>query len=551
MHLTISKKLYGLGLLGLVFTLAVGVTGVWGISQTAAGIDAVASTSSVIRNHIEASMFIDWTRTDVSKMLTASGDAQDAAASELANHLKLLNDRLNAALSFAHDPDTRATLEKEAALAAQYTGNASRISDLRAKPAQATQFLGPFLQGYQDLRNMMDATNDSLQAASKKTQARAEGVVSRSRITIIVFCIASSVLLLAIAFVIAHQINRRLAEIIRKLKFLAEGDLTQQVADEHHDELAEIAHSFNGSMEKFRGTIARVASSAEGVMAAVDGLREVSQLMSATSEQTTSQATIVSHNTSKVTETLQTVATSTEEMNSSIQEIAKSVGQAARVSNEAMQIATSTNKTVSKLGDASSEIGAVIKVITSIAQQTNLLALNATIEAARAGEAGKGFAVVANEVKELAKQTAKATEDISHKIEAIQLSTAESVDAISKIGEIIVQINEISRTVSHSVDEQNTTTNQIARNISDGARGSSEIASNISGVAQAAESTSRGAQDVQKATDGLKEMSVHLRQLVGQFKYEAHELSRDENDDPSDPLTARISEPEFSVATRA
>ncbi|HEX4001662.1 MAG TPA: methyl-accepting chemotaxis protein [Candidatus Acidoferrales bacterium] len=547
MHLTISKKLYGLGLLGLVFTLVVGVTGVWGITEVAAGLDAVSSTSSVIRNHIQASMFIDWSRTDISKMLTSSGDSQDTASSELANHLKLFNDRLSAAISFVQDPAMRATLDKEAALAAEYTSNASRISDLRAKPAEATQFLGPLLQGYRNLRDMIDATNDQLQTDSKNTAARARAVVAKARLTIIVFCIASSVLLLAIAFSITHQINRRLAEIIRKLKLFAEGDLTQQVADARRDELAEMARWFNDSMEKLRGAIARVASGAESILTAVDGLREVSQSMSANSEQTTSQANIVSHNTSKVTDTLQTVATSTEEMNSSIQEIAKNVGQAATVSNDAMQIVTSTNKTVSKLGDASLEIGAVIKVITSIAQQTNLLALNATIEAARAGEAGKGFAIVANEVKELAKQTAKATEDISHKIEAIQGSTAESVEAISKISEIIVQINEISRSVSHSIDEQNATTNQIARNISDGARGSSEIANNISGVALAAQSTSRGAQDVQKATEDLKQMSVRLQHLVGQFKYQAAEVRDGGDHDPAGSLPANISDPELAA----
>ncbi|HTW23198.1 MAG TPA: methyl-accepting chemotaxis protein [Candidatus Baltobacteraceae bacterium] len=550
MHFTISKKLYGLGLLGLISAIAVGITGVSGITEVASGLDAVSSTSSVIRNHIQASMFIDWSRTDISKMLTSSGDSQDTAASELTNHLKLFNDSLNAAAAAAEDPAVRATLDKESALAAQYTSNASKISDLRTKPSEAAQFLQPLLQGYRNLRDMIDTTNDQLQTDSKNTAAHARAVVAKARLTIIIFCIASSVLLLAIAFSIAHQINRRLAEIIRKLKIMAQGDLTQQVADKHHDELAEIARSFNDSMDKFRGTVARVASSASRVMTAVDGLREVSQLMSANSEQTTSQATIVSQNTSKVTDTLQTVATSTEQMNSSIQEIAKSVGQAATVSNDAMQIATSTNQTVSKLGDASQEIGAVIKVITSIAQQTNLLALNATIEAARAGEAGKGFAVVANEVKELAKQTAKATEDISHKIEAIQASTTESVEAITKIGEIIVQINEISRTVSHSIDEQNTTTQQISRNITDGARGSSEIATNISGVAQAAESTSRGAQDVQRATDGLKEMSVHLQQLVGQFKYEASENNHREHDDPSHPADAETPDRELSGAMR-
>jgi methyl-accepting chemotaxis protein len=173
---------------------------------------------------------------------------------------------------------------------------------------------------------------------------------------------------------------------------------------------------------------------------------------------------------------------------------------------------------VGKLGESSIEIGQVIKVITSIAQQTNLLALNATIEAARAGEAGKGFAVVANEVKELAKETAKATEDISRKIEAIQTDTKAAVEAIGTISGVIHQINDISSTIATAVEEQNATTNEMSRNVSEAAQGSGEITSNIAGVAQAAESTSRGAGDTQKASQQLVETSAELRRLVEQFK---------------------------------
>ena len=183
-----------------------------------------------------------------------------------------------------------------------------------------------------------------------------------------------------------------------------------------------------------------------------------------------------------------------------------------------MKVAETTTATVSKLGESSNEIGQVIKVITSIAQQTNLLALNATIEAARAGEAGKGFAVVANEVKELAKETAKATEDISRKIEAIQTDTKAAVDAIASISEVINQVNGISNTIATAVEEQNATTNEMARNVSEAAHGSGEITSNIAGVAQAAESTSRGASDTQKAAQQLVETSAELRRLVEQFK---------------------------------
>jgi len=243
-------------------------------------------------------------------------------------------------------------------------------------------------------------------------------------------------------------------------------------------------------------------------------LTSVSQQMASNSEETASQASVVSAAAEQVSRNVGTVASAAEEMQASIREIAKNANEAARVATAAVKVADKTNSTVSKLGESSAEIGNVIKVITSIAQQTNLLALNATIEAARAGEAGKGFAVVANEVKELAKQTARATEDIGRKIEAIQSDTKGAVEAIAQIGSIISQINDIQSSIASAVEEQTATTAEISRNVGEAALGSREIAHNVTGVAQAARSTTEGASNTMASAGELARMASDLQLLV-------------------------------------
>jgi methyl-accepting chemotaxis protein len=273
---------------------------------------------------------------------------------------------------------------------------------------------------------------------------------------------------------------------------------------------------------KLRGSLQtllkEIAQSATTLASAAQELTSVSQQMAANAEETAAQANVASAAAEQVSKNVSTVATGTEEMGASIREIAKSANEAARVATTAVKVADTTNVIVAKLGESSAEIGNVIKVITSIAQQTNLLALNATIEAARAGEAGKGFAVVANEVKELAKQTAKATEDISRKIEAIQGDTKGAVEAIAQIGKIINQINDIQNTIASAVEEQTATTGEISRNVSEAALGSSEIAENITGVAQAARSTTEGASNTKNSADELSRIALDLQKLVSEFK---------------------------------
>jgi len=265
-------------------------------------------------------------------------------------------------------------------------------------------------------------------------------------------------------------------------------------------------------------TMATVTQTAQTLASASEELSANSQQMVSNAEETSTQAGVVSAAAEQVSKNVQTVATGTEEMSASIKEIAKNAQDAAKVAATAVKAAETTTHTISKLGESSAEIGKVIKVITSIAQQTNLLALNATIEAARAGEAGKGFAVVANEVKELAKETAKATEDISQKIEAIQADTKSAVAAIAEISVVISKINDYQNTIASAVEEQTATTNEIGRNVSEAAKGSTEIASNITGVATAAKSTSTGASDTLKASEELSKMAANLQKTVAAAK---------------------------------
>ena len=258
----------------------------------------------------------------------------------------------------------------------------------------------------------------------------------------------------------------------------------------------------------------RVGGSADELTGQANELASVSHEMSSTAEETAAQAGVVSAAGEEVSHNVATVATAVEEMSASISEIAQQAGEAARITASAVAQAESTNATVGQLGAASAEIGKVVEVITSIAEQTNLLALNATIEAARAGEAGKGCAVVAGEVKELAKETAKATEEISSKIAAIQSETGSAVEAIGEVGQVIGRISDISSTIASAVEEQTATTTEISRNVSEAARGSADIAENVTAVAQAAQNTAAAAGSTQQTAATLSEVAAGLEAIV-------------------------------------
>lgn len=379
------------------------------------------------------------------------------------------------------------------------------------------------------LRTSMEKDVSDFAALQEKAkdEARNEQTATESRTTTLTVGMAFGALIVGVlvAVFVAHSITGAIARMVAMIQEIASNNLA--VADMEiasQDEIGRAGTALNQMKNNLAGVIQSIAATADHVASASEELSSTSQQITANSEETSTQAQVVSSASEQVNKNLQTVATGSEEMSASIKEIAKNAHESAKVATSAVKVAEDTNQIVGKLGESSTEIGQVIKVITSIAQQTNLLALNATIEAARAGEAGKGFAVVANEVKELAKQTAKATEDISRKIEAIQVDTKGAVGAISQIGEVIKQVNDISNTIATAVEEQNATTNEMARNVSEAAKASSEISKNISGVASAAQNTAQGSNESAKAAQSLAETSAKLRELVLQFKTDGGHL---------------------------
>ena len=298
--------------------------------------------------------------------------------------------------------------------------------------------------------------------------------------------------------------------LLARLRALGEGDLRDDAPISGADYEGQLGEALQRVIERFRGTVSGVGETAQVITAVTDEVGNYSRVLVEVMAKAAGEARIVSSSSDQLTSRVTAAASGSDGMASSIDEIARSAYQAAQTARSAVSVVEAANGRITKLGQSSLDIRQVVKVITAIALQTKLLALNATIEAARAGEAGKGFAVVANEVKELAKETARATEEISGMIEAIQADTQGAIEAISQIGAVISQMDEVSTVIVAAVEEQKETTKEMGGNMEQAASAARDIAAGITQVADTVANGDQAAQDVKTATAMIREVVEQL-----------------------------------------
>jgi methyl-accepting chemotaxis protein len=356
-------------------------------------------------------------------------------------------------------------------------------------------------------------------ADAGRSAASALSGYETSRLQSIILLIAGLLVALTLGVVVARGIVRALTAVKTVCDALAAGDLTRSTGLSSRDEPGQMARSLDLAMVKLGQTVSTINGSASSLASASEQMSGTATQIASSAEETSAQAQTVSAAAEQISRSVDTVSAGSEQMGASIREISQNATEAAQVAADAVTITATTSTTMNQLGASSAEIGNVIKVITSIAEQTNLLALNATIEAARAGDAGKGFAVVASEVKDLAQETARATEDISRRVNAIQEDTTGAVLAIEQISQVIARISDYQTTIASAVEEQTATTNEMNRSVSEASTGVGEIAENISGVAESARTTSQGVTESQQATNEIARMSTELATLVAGFRY--------------------------------
>ena len=521
---TLMKRLFRGALPGFVGVLILGLASVITMVQTNHSTTEYldASTNAETLSLMEAEIFEIGQHQNAYARSVLEGKPDDAQAKQLDATQGTLEQNIQMIIDTTNSDKVLAAaqgLQKSAANLREVI--AQSTSELQASQGQNSETLNTVVP--RAISDMV-AQQDQLTPLLKQEVAQSQKDMNDVRLRGLIFQAIVLVVLVVVAVIIMGKVRRAITHSVESVetvvKGLAQGDLTRSAVINSNDELADMSRAVNLSNSTLQGAFGSAARTSEAVRSESETVADLTTQTAQAAADSAAQADAVAGAAEQVSINVQTVAAGAEEMGSAIREISSNANEAARVAQEATEAAAATTETVEKLGKSSKEIDDVIHTITAIAEQTNLLALNATIEAARAGEAGKGFAVVAGEVKDLAAETAKATDDITGRIAKIQDDTDSAVTAIRRISEIISQINDFQTTIAAAVEEQTATTNEMARSVTEAASGSSTIATNIGQFAGAASQAVEPLNALAATASDLQSKAADLRAELGKFKYE-------------------------------
>ncbi|TNM60179.1 methyl-accepting chemotaxis protein [Streptomyces sp. NP160] len=372
----------------------------------------------------------------------------------------------------------------------------------------------PALNDWLDAINVLIDLEESMNGVESD---RARGVVDGFLTVMLIALAVSTAVAVVIGVRTTRSVVRPLSRVVSVMDEVARGRLDQRVGLDTRDEVGALAASTDASLDALSAAMREITAEARSLASSAASLSSVSAQMASGAQESAAQTRVVSGAVQEVTASISTVAAAGEEMTAAIGQIASATSEASRMASSAVDAAGSAGGAIERLGVSSREIGDVVKLITSIAEQTNLLALNATIEAARAGELGKGFAVVAGEVKELARQTAQATDEITAKVNATQGDASAAAAAVTEIREVIARIDAVQTTIAAAVEEQSATTSEMVRNVGEISSGSAQISANVSDIARGTEQNREGAGRTASTSHELASSASRLQELTGRF----------------------------------
>jgi methyl-accepting chemotaxis protein len=515
-------RLLGAILVVALTTLAVGIIGVQRMSVLSASAERVYTDGTVPLRELKQLQLDWWTHEAYSarSSITSAGPEVNAAdAAKAADAQKQLTAQIGVVAELhltGAVGEAFANFKKDAEQYDQVQ-QGLQVNFANNDMAGAVAAIGQLQKIEKDAVAALNAAAAAMEKVAADTASEAHGAYITARTITFTIIAAGLLVSLVLALLIARSVTAPVQRIREVLDKVAAGDLRVRAGRTGGAELAQVAVSLDHTLDSLGNVLTLVNDSATRLSEASNSLNGAAEAIADNARTAAGQADVVVASAGDVAASVDTVATGSSQMESAIREISQNASEASRVAGQAVDVAENTTRTVGKLGDSSQEIATVVKLINGIAEQTNLLALNATIEAARAGEAGKGFAVVASEVKELAQETARATEDISKRVEAIQADTAGAVEAISQITTVIAEINDFQATIASAVEEQTATTNEMNRNVAEAADGSRNIATAISGLAEGTQLTNQRVEDAQRAAAELARMSGELQDAVRSF----------------------------------